>query len=1091
MKSSLRFFNFLAILLGVALLFSCEKPGLTDPDEKVIPVENVKLDVTSKELVPGETLQLTATLLPANATDKDGIALVWNSSDPAVASVNDAGLVTAVSDGTATVGVSIPTGKKAQCEVTVKTPERVEGVIKASDFGQTGESGAEDKEAGYDFSYQFAPRAALASDEVMRAVKDVWTDGHNYSFSLPATHDSFYGNSSCINADDIIVFRDSEAFPGGAAVKIVSSDAAQKNSGTAESFEYQGYQVPIEEVFKQLHLETAQLNLGEIQRIVDEEGNPVEYTSTKGGGFEIAIPEMFGKNFTASLDLGENMSITPKMRIGFNMDIAADVVDFKLTYARCRVEAEADLSCDLTFKASVDKKFRTKRLTVYLGAIPVGPVVISPVISMDFELKLSGQVDLTLSVAYQKSVYAHAFYNGSDLQCRVGEKAPSDTKDPFSVTGSMSGAVEFGPNLGMGVSLYGGALTLGVDFDPHLVYTVFSSYPISLEGLQNIGNGYYWLTQAGFEPSLAFKFGGYIDAAYAWSMDFQVPDELGLSYSFGKTYVVPQLAGPVNVFPERTAATISTTVKNKAMFDDKIYMKVKEADDPSDNWKEVPFTLSGTPNNENPVEADAIVSPIKPFQIYEAIGPFMKISLFGKELEVQMARNERKSFYTVDEKTDNAVRALLSDLYACRDGKWEGCNWTDPDVPFSRLENVWFHYDTDQEAATYGDDEYYYRKKLGITIPDTWKMGNNLKIKDCTSQLEDLGWDLTILGGAVFDSIEIEDPNFHEAFGDETEEFGGFRYIWPTKQRLVIHSKRFGNSTYGFSYAPVNSSNTDLFVDLSGTGIREFWTSNNKYWDDNLNEPTLSGTVILDDCKLLHDINVRGPKVPEKLSFKNCPKLEEVTLFCIPELSDISAYAGICKDFIIDECGGVILLGEGLKVERKISVYEGGPYTDLVLDGVQGGAYVEVSRHGNSPSPTVTSVSLSNCPELTGFKADFDANIETLEITGCTKLETIDLGASYDIDYEWIGPLRSISVSACPSLNRVLIHSSILNGTLPSFIRDLEGKGYADYPFKYSYYASQTPGKKFEYKAHSNGYTMPGEPDRIYRHCLGGYYDGD
>lgn len=106
-------------------------------------------------------------------------------------------------------------------------------------------------------------------------------------------------------------------------------------------------------------------------------------------------------------------------------------------------------------------------------------------------------------------------------------------------------------------------------------------------------------------------------------------------------------------------------------------------------------------------------------------------------------------------------------------------------------------------------------------------------------------------------------------------------------------------------------------------------------------------------------------------------------------------------------------------------------------------------------------------------------------------MEFIEVGGEYGaaIDPEWKGPLKNISVSDCPSLKGVRLYSAYLDGTLPSFIRDLEGKGYAVYPYKYSYYASETPGKKFEYKSHPNGYTMPGEPDKPYRHCLGGYYE--
>ena len=61
MKRFLPLLRSLAALLGAALLFACQKPDIGGPDDsggkpgKTIPVESVKLDVSAKELIPGET----------------------------------------------------------------------------------------------------------------------------------------------------------------------------------------------------------------------------------------------------------------------------------------------------------------------------------------------------------------------------------------------------------------------------------------------------------------------------------------------------------------------------------------------------------------------------------------------------------------------------------------------------------------------------------------------------------------------------------------------------------------------------------------------------------------------------------------------------------------------------------------------------------------------------------------------------------------------------------------------------------------------------------------------------------------------------
>lgn len=83
---------------------------------KTIPVSSLSVSPTSLTLVEGEEAHLTVTVTPADATDP---SVVWRSSDPAVATVND-GLVHAVAPGTATITVSTPDGQQtASCAVTV------------------------------------------------------------------------------------------------------------------------------------------------------------------------------------------------------------------------------------------------------------------------------------------------------------------------------------------------------------------------------------------------------------------------------------------------------------------------------------------------------------------------------------------------------------------------------------------------------------------------------------------------------------------------------------------------------------------------------------------------------------------------------------------------------------------------------------------------------------------------------------------------------------------------------------------------------------------------------------------------------------
>lgn len=86
----------------------------TDP---YIPVTGVTVNPTTGTLAAGTTLQITATVAPANATNK---AISWTSSNTSVATVSTGGLVTGISAGSAVITVLTQDGNKtATCAITV------------------------------------------------------------------------------------------------------------------------------------------------------------------------------------------------------------------------------------------------------------------------------------------------------------------------------------------------------------------------------------------------------------------------------------------------------------------------------------------------------------------------------------------------------------------------------------------------------------------------------------------------------------------------------------------------------------------------------------------------------------------------------------------------------------------------------------------------------------------------------------------------------------------------------------------------------------------------------------------------------------
>ena len=116
--------NLLYLLLFFSLLLSCDSfkdteiPEKEPNEELVVPVVSVSLSVSVLELHIADSVQLVATVQPSDATYEPK----WWSDSPETATVDNNGLVTAMSEGTANIYVEAG-DQIASCAVTVSRSE--------------------------------------------------------------------------------------------------------------------------------------------------------------------------------------------------------------------------------------------------------------------------------------------------------------------------------------------------------------------------------------------------------------------------------------------------------------------------------------------------------------------------------------------------------------------------------------------------------------------------------------------------------------------------------------------------------------------------------------------------------------------------------------------------------------------------------------------------------------------------------------------------------------------------------------------------------------------------------------------------------
>ncbi|MBO4230681.1 MAG: Ig domain-containing protein, partial [Bacteroidales bacterium] len=91
-----------------------------------VAVEGVTVDPVKAEVVEGNTVQLKATVSPADAAQE----VEWTSSDSDIATVDKNGLVTSIKPGTVYIVVRSKayTDKQASCEVIVKQDDKLKGI---------------------------------------------------------------------------------------------------------------------------------------------------------------------------------------------------------------------------------------------------------------------------------------------------------------------------------------------------------------------------------------------------------------------------------------------------------------------------------------------------------------------------------------------------------------------------------------------------------------------------------------------------------------------------------------------------------------------------------------------------------------------------------------------------------------------------------------------------------------------------------------------------------------------------------------------------------------------------------------------------
>lgn len=210
----------------------------------IIKVTSIIVTGSKKEINVGESLQLSATIFPSNATNK---SVTWSSSNTSVATVSSSGLVKAVKAGSATISATAKDGSgvKGTYILTVNTHNGHEYVDLGLPSGlkwATCNVGATTPEGYGDYFAWGATSPLYESGYAQENPQNHWkagkSDGYcfnNTPYQTKNTTTGYYAKWTKYVGSTLSSYKDPSATDADALKKVLDykDDAAYKNWGGA------------------------------------------------------------------------------------------------------------------------------------------------------------------------------------------------------------------------------------------------------------------------------------------------------------------------------------------------------------------------------------------------------------------------------------------------------------------------------------------------------------------------------------------------------------------------------------------------------------------------------------------------------------------------------------------------------------------------------------------------------------------------------------------------------------------------------------------------------------------------------------------
>lgn len=824
-----------------------------------------------------------------------------------------------------------------------------------------------------------------------------------------------------------------DLFPDGALLCV------QKVTKTEDGYKvFYNSRVGIQ-VFKRLHIDEQDIDVSpHIKQILDGDGNEIPFVRTKAittDKWTVTIPEV-------GWDLGKGWEMTPKLTLDNTLRVQLIMDNWSISTLDVKYDVDATLGADIAISGEKEMlSVHKKILTIVCGAIPVGPILITPNIDIFGWFSTAGTVSFEGSISYQTGIIANAHYDS--ISYLSGDIVKKD-KDKFSysVGPKIGGSLKYGLQFGPAIGIYGAVLEAGVSVSAAIAEEVSNKLNIAdpmTWGYWDGGLGY--ALQSG-EYSVSYVLGGNV---FLTGMGFP------LSYTFKDVKfpietrnLIPTISTEYRCEANGKDIIFHTWVKNKGLFYPDLFLDVGDGN-------RYPFDYDDGAISQLENGADSVMVSARA-TVQDDRTQYFKVMATYRDVETEL-RSFNSRMILVDEDEEYAMKQILADIYACRGGEWDGCEWTTSkygvaNLPYIKLTTV----------NTGGRNHYE------VLIPKEWPLGDNLYVGSHSGKVKNFSWDLDYEADSHLSRVEINDPNCKSAYvGDDCDTY-------------IFHST-FEEPVL---YYPANVKT----IDVAGSCIRSFGYSTT--WKKGFRPQK----VMLDSCLNLEEIDLQGDGTDRltgapKISAKNCPSLKRVYLSNadvfpgffdniemnggsigingVTGLGDINLKTG-CEElrFIRSSFDNLTVNGQGRlkQVYFMTNTFKTATFTNLpALDDVDMNRLV------------CDKITVSACPfvkriEIRSY-SDTPSNVEALSVTDCPMLNSL---SCYSLG------LSSFEASGLPAIQSLYCDGNKkLTGLMLPVFDQMFDAGYTPYyDIRYEYYWEELK------KDNGYGYYYEGEPERGY-----------